>query len=98
MKPLKREKLTARKRYWGFVAKIQDEFSAQYIHQGLGVKDVVQATKLSPATVHRFLHRGDNLSKAKPYSFLHGPYATTIFAIGDALGYSFKAVRKRNAS
>lgn len=76
MKPQTKEKLNARKRYWGLVVATQDQFSKSVIYQKLRTKDIIEETK------------------PKPYSWMHGPYATTLFAISDALGYKFKAVRK----
>jgi len=102
MKPLSqlsKEKLNARKRYWGFCTSIQEEFSKQFIHQGLSLREVSKSTMLSPATVERFFANGHPLGgkkkKPKPYSWMHGPYATTLFAISDALGFEFKAIRRK---
>lgn len=95
MKPQVKLKLNARKKYWGLVTATQEEFAKQAIHQGLGVKSVVEETKLSADTVKRFLNLArPGSKKAKPYSWLHGPYATTLFAISDSLGFEFKAQRK----
>ena len=87
-------KLNAQKKYWGLVVSVQEEFARQVVHQGLKQHQVVSASRLSGGTVKRFLGLGLGAKKAKPYSWRHGPYATTVFAIADSLGFHFKAVRK----
>lgn len=94
MKPQPKAILNARKKYWGMVVATQNEFASQVIHQGLRQKDVIASSRLSGGTVKRFLGFGIGSKKAKPYSWTHGPYATTLFAIADSLGYTFKAVKK----
>lgn len=85
MKPLaKKQKLRAKKKYWGHVVGVQQHFFDQWKLQSATVKEVVEITRLSPATVQRFFNIGAG-KKAKPYSWAHGPYASTIFAIADAL-------------
>jgi len=96
MKPLSKESKTIRRKYWGLVVATQNEFQKACIHQGLTVQEIVDKTRLSSATVQRFCDLGTGRRKAKPYSWLHGPYATTVFAIADAIGMEIKATHKRD--
>ncbi len=90
-----RAKMNARKRYWKFVTTTQDAFASKVIHSNVKPKDIVKETMLSPATVSRFLDIGIGKSKIKPYSYMHGPYATTLFAIADAINLEFRIMRKK---
>lgn len=95
-----KQKLSAYKRHWAGVRKVQDEFSSQYIHEGLKLQEIVDESQISRATVARFFHFGQGNGKMG-YSYFHGPAVTTIFGIADALGLEFKLQRKngkRNGS
>lgn len=93
MQPLTGPKLAARRRHWGKVRGVMDEFSKQYIHENLRIKDVTKETFLSASTVTRFFHRGRG-NGTKGYSWLHGPRGTTIFAIAEALDMEIKVVKR----
>lgn len=94
MKPQTKAKLNARAKYWGLVHQTQMEFVKQFIHSGLRPKEICQETLLSKPTVDRFLETALGNKKRKNYSYSHGPYSTTLFAIADSLGFHFKAVKK----
>lgn len=91
MKPMSKRKLAARKRYWEMVQSVQDELSAAVIHDREHLNNVAEEAQLADATVRRFFHFGG----AKGYSWLHGPYATTIFGIADAIGFDVKITRRK---
>lgn len=88
-------------KYKRLVRSIQDEFAKQFIHQGLEIQDVVERINSTPAssicyqTVQRFVQMGRGGKKFKGYS--RGPYATTVFAIADALGFQMVARERTEA-
>jgi len=88
-KPVAKEKIQARKKYWSSVQSVQDEVNKQWIHNKLQPKEVAQHTRLSEPTVKRFMRYGGS----RPYNFMYGPYATTIFAMADAVGFELRLVR-----
>lgn len=94
MKPHSRAKLAAYRRHWKGVERIQDEFSRQYIHEKLSLKDVVEESYLCRATVKRFFHRGRGNGRMT-YSLFHGPSITTILGIASALDLELKVVHKK---
>lgn len=88
-----RAKLTAYKRHWRGIVGVRDEFSSQFIHEGLSVGRLSERSGVGYGTVNRFFHFGQGHGR-QTYSYFHGPAATTIFGIADALGLEVKLVRK----
>src|SRR5689334_10090798 len=93
MKKPSKQKLNAYKRHWVRVRRIQDEFSRQYIHEGLNFTEVTDKSQISRSTVLRFFHFGRS-TKYKGYSLFHGPAITTILGIASALDLELKLVKK----
>ena len=85
-KPPSRAKLQAYKKYWKVVGSIQDELNRAYIHYETTIGEVANDAQLSYGTVHRFLHRGRiGKRQVRAYSYFHGPSATTLIGVADAL-------------
>jgi hypothetical protein len=88
--------VTSRSRYLRMVSGVQDEVSRQYIHENLRPGEVRQRILAKPggnvcdSTVKRFLRYGRGHSRMV-YSM--GPFATTVLAIAEALGYRIEITR-----
>ena len=93
MKAIPKSVLKAKQKQWGAVRRVQDELSSQYIHDKLSLLDVATDAYLAKDTVRRFFHRG-KLGDKLGYSYLHGPRATTIFAIAGAIGCELVVQRR----
>jgi hypothetical protein len=89
-----KEKLQAYKRHWDAISRVQDEFNSRWIHEGASDTAVSRDSQISHGTVRRFRQWGRGAGKTS-YSYFHGPAATTIFGIADALGLEIKIVPKR---
>lgn len=84
-------------RYLRMVRNVQDEFSKQYIHEGLKPSEVRKRILAKPGgyiadgTVKRFLRYGRG---AKQMTYIRGPFATTVFAVAEALGFKVNVTRE----
>ena len=88
-------KRTPRDRYLLAVRDVQDTFMSQYIHERTSVREIRERILSKPAgyiatgTVTRFLLRGGK------NGYKRGPYATTVFAIAEALGFELRPRRSK---
>ena len=86
-------KKTPRDRYLNIVRDVQDTFMSQYIHEKVSIREVHERILDKPSgfisrnTIQRFLFRGGKSG------YKRGPYATTVFAIAEALGFELKPRR-----
>lgn len=90
-----KQKLEAYRRHWTAIGRIQDEFNSAWIHLGIKDAEVAEDSQVSYRTVRRFRQWGRG-NGAQTYSYFHGPAATTIFGIADALGLELKLQPKRS--
>ena len=86
-----RAKLQAYRSHWRGVARVRDELSSAYIHDGTTIGEIARSAEIGYGTAKRFFEFGKGHGKLT-YSYFHGPAATTVFGIADALGLevSFK--------
>jgi len=91
-----REKREAYKKHWAQVARVRDELSTEYIHNGLKLSKLAEGAQISYPTVKRFFEFGKGHGKLT-YSYFHGPSATTVFGIAGALGLEVTFKKKNGA-
>lgn len=84
-------------RYLRMVRGVQEEFSRQFIHDDLKVAEVRRRIVAKPggyiadATVKRFLQYGRG---GRKMVYVRGPFATTVFAVAEALGFKVNVTRE----
>ena len=97
LKPPKGEhssaKLRAYKSHWRGIARVRDELSTEFIHNGLKLSKLSEEAQISFATTKRFFEFGKGHGKLT-YSYFHGPAATTVFGIASALGLELSFKKK----
>lgn len=84
-------------RYLRMVRNVQDEFSKQFIHDQIKPSEVRKRIIAKPGgyiadqTVKRFLNYGRG---NKRMTYVRGPFATTVFAVAEALGFKVSVTRE----
>lgn len=89
-------KMRAYRAHWQAVARVRDELSSHYIHNGLKLSKLSEVAQISYPTTKRFFEFGKGHGKLT-YSYFHGPSATTVFGIAGALGLEV-SFKKRNGA